>query len=136
MCPHPGAPGLQHNRTSSPPLQHINTWTYRRTDSAAGIKRHRSMKYLVTGAAGFIGMHVSAALLDRGDQVVGLDSLNPYYSVKLKRDRLLQLTPRGGFRFQEGDLTDQPLLNSLFTAEKFDVVINLAAQAGVRYSLT
>ncbi len=94
------------------------------------------MKYLVTGAAGFIGMHVSAALLDRGDQVVGFDNLNPYYTVQLKRDRLERLLPRPGFRFEEGDLANRQQLSPLFATEKFDVVINLAAQAGVRYSLT
>ncbi|WP_010584368.1 NAD-dependent epimerase [Schlesneria paludicola] len=94
------------------------------------------MKYLVTGAAGFIGMHVSAALLDRGDQVVGFDNLNPYYAVQLKRDRLERLMPRAGFRFEQGDLADLSRLSKLFDAEQFDVVINLAAQAGVRYSLT
>lgn len=94
------------------------------------------MKYLVTGAAGFIGMHVSNALLDRGDQVIGYDNLNPYYSVQLKRDRLQRLVGRQGFRFEEGDLANRENLTQLFAAESFDVVINLAAQAGVRYSLT
>ena len=94
------------------------------------------MKYLVTGAAGFIGMHVSASLLDRGDQVVGYDNVNSYYTVQLKRDRLACLTSRPGFKFEEGDLVDRERLTSLFATEKFDYVINLAAQAGVRYSLT
>lgn len=94
------------------------------------------MKYLVTGAAGFIGMHVSSALLDRGDLVVGLDNLNPYYPVQLKRDRLQCLVQKSGFRFEDCDLTDRDRLNRLFETENFDVVINLAAQAGVRYSLT
>jgi len=94
------------------------------------------MKYLVTGAAGFIGMHVSTTLLDRGDHVVGLDNLNPYYSVQLKRDRLTQLTSRTAFRFEEGDLSQRDALFNLFEREQFDIVINLAAQAGVRYSLT
>ena len=94
------------------------------------------MKYLVTGAAGFIGMHVSSALLDRGDQVVGFDNLNPYYSVQLKRDRLGRLNSRAGFRFEEGDLANRQQLTSLFESESFDAVINLGAQAGVRYSLT
>ena len=92
------------------------------------------MKYLVTGAAGFIGMHVSAALLDRGDDVVGLDNLNSYYTVQLKRDRLTQLRQKARFTFQELDLADRERLPQLFTSEKFDVVINLAAQAGVRHS--
>lgn len=94
------------------------------------------MKYLVTGAAGFIGMHVSAALLARGDEVVGLDNLNAYYSVHLKRDRLALLTGRSGFRFVEADLADRERLSSVCESERFDVVINLGAQAGVRYSLT
>lgn len=94
------------------------------------------MKYLVTGAAGFVGMHVSQELLGRGDHVIGFDNLNPYYTVQLKRDRLARLTGHPGFRFMEGDLADHPTLSEMFAAEKFDVVIHLAAQAGVRYSLT
>lgn len=94
------------------------------------------MKYLVTGAAGFIGSHVSTALLERGDQVVGLDNLNPYYTVQLKHDRLARLTCRPGFRFAECDLADRDRVIGLCAEEQFDVVINLAAQAGVRYSLT
>ncbi|WP_373649898.1 NAD-dependent epimerase [Schlesneria sp. DSM 10557] len=94
------------------------------------------MKYLVTGAAGFIGMHVSLELLGRGDEVVGFDNLNPYYSVELKRSRLEQLSGKPGFRFVEGELADRPGVENLFSAERFDAVINLAAQAGVRYSLT
>ena len=94
------------------------------------------MKYLVTGAAGFIGMHVSLELLGRGDQVIGFDNLNPYYSVALKRARLDRLVGQAGFRFEEGELADRSRVAELFAAEKFDVVINLAAQAGVRYSLT
>lgn len=94
------------------------------------------MKYLVTGAAGFIGMHVSTLLLDRGDEVVGLDNLNSYYTVQLKHDRLARLSGKTGFRFQEIDLADRERLTQLCRDEKFDVVINLAAQAGVRYSIT
>ena len=94
------------------------------------------MKYLVTGAAGFIGMHVSTMLLDRGDEVVGLDNLNPYYTVQLKHDRLARLTGRTGFRFVECDLVNRERLAQLCADECFDVVINLAAQAGVRYSMT
>lgn len=94
------------------------------------------MKYLVTGAAGFIGMHTCRSLLDRGDMIIGLDNLNSYYSVQLKRDRLAQLTGDAGFRFVQLDLTDSEGLNGLFASERFDVVIHLAAQAGVRYSLT
>lgn len=81
-------------------------------------------------------MHVSTALLERGDAVVGYDNLNAYYTVQLKHDRLARLAGRPGFRFEEGDLANREQLSRLFRAEKFDVVINLAAQAGVRYSLT
>lgn len=92
-------------------------------------------KYLVTGAAGFIGFHTSQRLLERGDRVVGLDNLNDYYDVRLKQDRLAQLEGQDGFRFQRTDLEDQQTITSLFREEQFDVVIHLAAQAGVRYSL-
>lgn len=94
------------------------------------------MKYLVTGAAGFIGMHTCRSLVDRGETVVGLDNLNAYYSVSLKRDRLAQLDGRTGFQFAELDLADSDGLHRLCAAGRFDVVIHLAAQAGVRYSLT
>lgn len=92
-------------------------------------------KILVTGAAGFIGFHLSQRLLARGDQVVGLDNLNPYYDPKLKEARLAQLVGRPGFRFVRLELTDGPGLRALCEAERFDVVVNLAAQAGVRYSI-
>ncbi len=92
------------------------------------------MKVLVTGAAGFIGMHATKRLLARGDQVVGVDSLSSYYSVKLKQDRLAQLAhPK--FRFEKLDIADAPALEKLFAREEPDAVLNLAAQAGVRYSL-
>lgn len=90
---------------------------------------------LVTGAAGFIGFHLTQRLLDRGDSVVGLDNLNDYYDVNLKLDRLRQLEGRAGFRFVRASLSDRPALEELFAGERFDVVVNLAAQAGVRYSL-
>ena len=93
------------------------------------------MKVLVTGAAGFIGFHTSKALLDRGDQVVGLDNMSPYYDVNLKKARLELLRKRNGFNFVEADLADQAAIEELFANEKPDRVINLAAQAGVRYSL-
>jgi len=92
-------------------------------------------KILVTGAAGFIGYHLSLRLLERGDEVVGLDNLNDYYDVQLKKDRLAQLLKLPGFRFVDMDLADRQRMPELFAAEKFDKVVNLAAQAGVRYSL-
>ena len=93
------------------------------------------MKILVTGAAGFIGFHTSKVLLDRGEQVVGLDNMSPYYDVNLKKARLDLLRKRNGFSFVEADLADRAAMEELFKNEKFDRVINLAAQAGVRYSL-
>jgi UDP-glucuronate 4-epimerase len=91
---------------------------------------------LVTGAAGFIGMHTAARLLDRGDTVVGLDNLNDYYQPRLKHDRLALLEGRSGFSFQRLALEDRDGINRLFETHRFDRVIHLAAQAGVRYSLT
>lgn len=93
------------------------------------------MKILVTGAAGFIGMHTSERLLARGDQVVGLDNLNDYYDPRLKESRLARLTPNPAFRFVKMDVADRAGMEALFAAEQFDRVIHLAAQAGVRYSL-
>ncbi|MDQ8022613.1 MAG: NAD-dependent epimerase [Moraxellaceae bacterium] len=93
------------------------------------------MKILVTGAAGFIGSHASQVLLARGDEVVGLDNLNDYYDPQLKRDRLARLTDKPGFRFVQLDVADNAGMARLFAEEKFDRVIHLAAQAGVRYSL-
>jgi UDP-glucuronate 4-epimerase len=90
-------------------------------------------KYLVTGAAGFIGFHVSRRLLERGDEVVGLDNVNDYYDVRLKQDRLAQLDGRAGFSFQRAGLEDRETLGRLFAEQAFDIVIHLAAQAGVRY---
>lgn len=94
------------------------------------------MKILVTGAAGFIGFHLSKALLARGDEVTGLDNLNDYYDVSLKQDRLAQLKDKPGFNFYKLDLADRPGIANFFANHNFDVVVNLAAQAGVRYSLT
>ena len=93
------------------------------------------MKILVTGAAGFIGMTTALRLLERGDEVVGLDNLNDYYDVQLKRDRLARLTAHPRFRFVELDVADRPGMEALFTHGHFERVIHLAAQAGVRYSL-
>ncbi|HEY5672113.1 MAG TPA: NAD-dependent epimerase [Malonomonas sp.] len=94
------------------------------------------MKILVTGAAGFIGSHLSKYLLKRGDDVVGLDNLNDYYDVSLKQARLAQLETQDNFRFIRMDLADRAGIAQLFKDEQFEKVVNLAAQAGVRYSLT
>jgi UDP-glucuronate 4-epimerase len=93
------------------------------------------MKILLTGAAGFIGMTTSLRLLARGDEVVGLDNLNDYYDVTLKQRRLDRLTPSANFRFVKMDVADRPGIAQLFAQGRFDRVIHLAAQAGVRYSL-
>jgi UDP-glucuronate 4-epimerase len=92
-------------------------------------------RILVTGAAGFIGMHTAARLLDRGDQVVGIDNLNDYYSPALKRGRLAMLSGREDFQFHQLALEDHDAIRDLFRQYSFDAVIHLAAQAGVRYSL-
>jgi UDP-glucuronate 4-epimerase len=93
------------------------------------------VKILVTGAAGFIGMSTSLRLLARGDEVVGLDNMNDYYAVSLKESRLKCLTSQPGFRFIKGDIADRTAMDKLFADERFDKVIHLAAQAGVRYSI-
>jgi UDP-glucuronate 4-epimerase len=93
------------------------------------------MKVLVTGAAGFIGSATAQRLLDRGDEVVGLDNLNEYYDVTLKHARLARLEGRQGFRFVRADLADGGAMTSLFARERFERVVHLGAQAGVRYSL-
>lgn len=93
------------------------------------------MNYLVTGSAGFIGFYVCQRLLSQGHQVVGIDNLNDYYAVSLKQDRLKHLLSAPGFRFEQLDLSDRNGIASLFKKEKFQRVIHLAAQAGVRYSL-
>ena len=93
------------------------------------------MNVLVTGAAGFIGYHVSKRLLDRGDQVIGVDNLNDYYDPKLKEARLARLEGREGFRFARLDISDSAGMRRLFEDERPQRVVNLAAQAGVRYSL-
>jgi len=93
------------------------------------------MKILVTGAAGFIGMHLSKRLLERGDEVVGIDNLNDYYDVQLKHDRLKQLDGFDKFSFIKMDMADRDAMAALFKEQQFNRVMNLAAQAGVRYSL-
>jgi UDP-glucuronate 4-epimerase len=92
-------------------------------------------KFLVTGAAGFIGFHVAQRLLARGDEVVGLDNVNDYYDVGLKRERLRQLNDQARFSFVEIDVADRAAMPALFRQQTFEMVIHLAAQAGVRYSL-
>ncbi|HET8772645.1 MAG TPA: NAD-dependent epimerase [Thermoanaerobaculia bacterium] len=93
------------------------------------------MPILVTGAAGFIGFHVSKRLLERGETVVGLDNLNDYYDPSLKEARLRQLRERPGFRFERADVGDTPAVRALFDELRPERVVHLAAQAGVRYSL-
>ncbi len=93
------------------------------------------MKILVTGAAGFIGMHLAKRLLERGDEVVGIDNLNDYYDVQLKRDRLAQIKHFDRFVFIKMDMADREAMAALFEEHQFNRVMNLAAQAGVRYSL-
>jgi len=90
------------------------------------------MRILVTGAAGFIGFHVSKSLLDRGHEVTGLDNLSDYYDVRLKLARLEQLTARNGFRFIKQDIADRTAMPELFSKERPERVVHLAAQAGVR----
>lgn len=90
---------------------------------------------LITGAAGFVGMHCAQRLLERGDAVIGVDNLNDYYSPQLKRDRLARLATKPGFRFTALDIADAPAVEALFRREHIDRVLHLAAQAGVRYSI-
>jgi UDP-glucuronate 4-epimerase len=93
------------------------------------------MKVLVTGAAGFIGSALAQRLLDRGDEVVGIDNLNDYYDVRLKQARLERLRAHAGFVFQKLDIVERKAMSGLFAAGKFNAVVHLAAQAGVRYSI-
>jgi len=93
------------------------------------------MKVLITGAAGFIGSFLASRLLERGDTVVGIDNLNDYYDVNLKQARLERLATREKFRFEKLDIADHGGMAALFRRERFDVVVNIAAQAGVRYSI-
>jgi UDP-glucuronate 4-epimerase len=94
------------------------------------------MKILVTGAAGFIGFHTAKALLERGDEVIGLDNLSAYYDVGLKNARLAKLSPHRNFRFIKADLADRTALEALFAEHRPQRVVHLAAQPGVRHSLT
>ncbi|MGI9570352.1 MAG: NAD-dependent epimerase [Desulfobulbia bacterium] len=94
------------------------------------------MKFLVTGAAGFIGFFTAKSLLERGDEVVGIDSMNAYYDVTLKEARLAELSPYGRFTFVKEDIAQKPALDQLFAEHQPNRVIHLAAQAGVRHSIT
>ncbi len=94
------------------------------------------VRVLVTGAAGFIGFHVCQKLLARGDRITGIDNLSDYYDVTLKKDRLAQLHENSAFSFHKLDLGDREGMTQLFAEQQFDGVVNLAAQAGVRYSIT
>jgi len=92
-------------------------------------------KILITGAAGFIGYHLCSRLMEQGDRVVGIDNINDYYDVNLKLNRLKQIEGKRNFTFIKLDITDREGIHKLFAKEKFDIVVNMAAQAGVRYSL-
>ncbi len=93
------------------------------------------MNILVTGAAGFIGFHVCKRLLERGERVTGVDNMNDYYDVSLKEARLAMLLPFEGFTFVKADIADRNAMEELFRTGEFERVVNLAAQAGVRYSI-
>ena len=104
-------------------------------DEMRKMKEYQPKQILVTGAAGFIGFHLSKKLLEQEIQVIGLDNLNDYYDPRLKQARLDLLTPYTGFIHANVDLADAPAMEALFSKHRFDAVVNLAAQAGVRYSL-
>ena len=94
-------------------------------------------KVLITGASGFIGAYLTKRLLEESNyEIIGLDNMNDYYDVSLKESRLKELSKFSNYKFIKGDLSDKELINKLFNDYKFDIVINLAAQAGVRYSIT
>ena len=91
--------------------------------------------YLITGGAGFIGFHLSKSLLEKGAKVIGFDNLNDYYEVSLKEDRLAILEQYDNYRFIKGDLADSATVISVFQEYQPQIVVNLGAQAGVRYSI-
>src|SRR5690554_7295958 len=91
--------------------------------------------YLITGSAGFIGYYLAKTLVSKGYHVIGVDNLNDYYDVKLKKDRLDNLKDYENFNFFKGDIADKDFMDKLFNFFKFTYVVNLAAQAGVRYSI-
>lgn len=95
----------------------------------------KQQNILITGSAGFIGYHLAKSLLKKGNIVTGIDNLNDYYDVQLKHNRLEQLKEFNNFQFVQADIADENKVNMLFTKNKFDIVLNLAAQAGVRYSI-
>lgn len=95
----------------------------------------KSKKVFITGGAGFIGFHLSKSLLNKGCHVIGLDNLNDYYDVELKMDRLNILRNHDNYKFYKDDLSDKERLNFIFSEERPDIVVNLGAQAGVRYSI-
>ena len=94
-----------------------------------------SKKYFITGSAGFIGFYLAQSLLKQGAEVIGLDNLNDYYEVSLKEERLALLKEHKNFTFIKGDLADKENLLAVFREERPQIVVNLAAQAGVRYSI-
>src|SRR5258708_29216991 len=93
------------------------------------------MTVLVTGAGGFIGFSLASRLLRQGESVYGIDNLSPYYDVALKKARLALLKADPGFRFAKLDIADRPAIVEFFARERFDIIVHLAAQAGVRYSI-
>tara|TARA_B100001564_G_C20615699_1_gene659794 strand:- start:435 stop:1415 length:981 start_codon:yes stop_codon:yes gene_type:complete len=99
------------------------------------MKVHLKENILVTGCAGFIGMHLSKALLDLGHNVIGVDNLNHYYDVRLKNDRIMILEKYNNFNFTKTDISNKEAIENIFKSNSIDKVVNLAAQAGVRYSL-
>uniref|UniRef100_A0A5B7BLZ2 UDP-glucuronate 4-epimerase n=1 Tax=Davidia involucrata TaxID=16924 RepID=A0A5B7BLZ2_DAVIN len=134
LCPPSSPPTAQSSRRSL----HTTSWGgpvwERRVRSSASVRSRNSLSVLVTGAAGFVGMHVSSALKRRGDGVLGLDNFNNYYDTGLKRSRKA-LLERAGVFVVEGDINDSALLRKLFDVVAFTHVMHLAAQAGVRYAM-